>query len=72
MADETYVMNGSWIRQVGRPDLVDEVADQFERPAAQGMASFWSNYEHSGWPRTSRGWRSMDRLHPRTLERHAG
>jgi hypothetical protein len=75
MADETYVMNGSWIREVGRPDLIDDVADQFERPVAVGMVSYWSRgevHEQRGWPRPSRGWRSMDRLHPRTLERRAG
>jgi len=33
MADETYVMNVEWIRHVGRADLIDDVADQFERPA---------------------------------------
>lgn len=33
MTDETYVMNVEWIGHVGRPDLVDEVADQFERPS---------------------------------------
>lgn len=72
MADETYVTKAAWIRQVGRPDLIDEVADQFERPVAQRMESFWSKYEETRWPRTSRGWRSLDRLHPRTLERRAG
>jgi hypothetical protein len=72
MADEMYVMNGAWIRQVGRPDLIDDVADQFERPAAAPMESFWSKYEETRWPRSSRGWRSMDRVHPRTLERRAG
>jgi hypothetical protein len=34
MADETYVTNDGWTQQVGRPDQIDEVADQFERPAA--------------------------------------
>ena len=72
MADQTYVTNTAWIREVGRPDLIDDVADQFERPVAQQMESFWSKYEQTRWPRTSRGWRSMDRLHPRTLERRAG
>lgn len=35
MTDETYVMNEAWIRQEGRPDLIDEVADQFERPTPE-------------------------------------
>lgn len=72
MADETYVTNAAWLRQVGRPDLIDEVADQFERPAAIGMESFWSREQNRRWPRASRGWRSLDRLHPRSLERRAG
>ncbi len=71
MADEMYVSNGAWVRQVGRPELIDEVADQFERPVVQGMESFWEQYENTRWPRTSRGWRSMDRMHPRPLERRA-
>jgi hypothetical protein len=65
MADETYVTNAAWIRQVGRPDLVDEVADEFERPAATGMVSFWSDR-----PRASRGWRRTDGV--RVPERRAG
>jgi hypothetical protein len=72
MADETYVNNEAWLRKVGRPDLIDEVADQFERPAARGMESFWSQQEGARWPRASRGWRSAERLAARTLERRAG
>jgi hypothetical protein len=70
MADESYVTSDAWLRQVGRPDLIDEVADQFERPVASGMESFWS--EHESARRTSHGWRSMDDVHLRTLERKAG
>ena len=72
MANERYVTKNAWIRQIGRPDAIDDVADQFERPVATGMESFWSHYEDTRWPRSSRGWRSMDRLHPRTVTGHAG
>lgn len=72
MADDTYVTTESWLRTVGRPDLIDEVADQFERPVAVGVVSFWSPGHGTRWPRTSRGWRSLDRVHLRALERHAG
>jgi hypothetical protein len=68
MADESYVTNEAWLRQVGRPDLVDDVADQFERAETPGLESFWSARES----RANRGWRSFERLHPRTLERRAG
>jgi hypothetical protein len=43
MAGEQYVTNDAWVRSLGRPDAIDEIADQFERPvAAVGMESFWS------------------------------
>jgi hypothetical protein len=32
MRDEVYVTNDAWLRDAGRPDLIDEVADQYERP----------------------------------------
>ena len=35
MDDETYVMHGEWTQQIGRADLIDEVADQFERPTSE-------------------------------------
>jgi hypothetical protein len=72
MADETYVTNDAWVHQLGRPDLIDEVADQFERPVASGVESFWSERDSAGWPRTSHGWRSIEHLHHRTVERRAG
>ena len=68
MTDD-FVNNGAWATPAGRPDAIDDVADQFERPVTGGEA-FWSTA--GAWPRSSRGWRSFDRLHPRTLERHAG
>jgi hypothetical protein len=71
MPDDSYVTNAAWLRQAARPDAIDEVADQFERPA-DGAAAFWSGEEAAPWPRSSRGWRSMERMHPRALERRAG
>jgi hypothetical protein len=35
MEDETYVRHGEWTQQVGRADLIDDVADQFERPTPE-------------------------------------
>jgi hypothetical protein len=66
MTDETYVTNEAWLRPAGRPDLIDDVADQFERPAA-GAAGFWSG-EAVRWPQPSRGWRSDEAPHPRPIE----
>ncbi|HZC69097.1 MAG TPA: hypothetical protein VE442_00240 [Jatrophihabitans sp.] len=62
MVDETYVTHAAWVRQVGRPDLIDEVADQFERPAGDGAESFWSRRERARWTCTSRGWRAKQRI----------
>jgi hypothetical protein len=70
--DNTYVTNAAWVRHVGRPDAVDDVADQFERPVAPGMTAFWSADAGNPWPRSSRGWRSMERMHARPMERRAG
>jgi hypothetical protein len=67
MSDDTYVTNAAWLRPVGRPDLVDDVADQFERPGPVVATE-----QEVAWPRRSRGWRSMERTHPRPLERRAG
>jgi hypothetical protein len=66
-----YVTSDAWIRQVGRPDLIDDVADQFERTVARGAEAFWTPASGTKWPRTPRGWRSMDRMHARSLERRA-
>ena len=70
--DDDYVTNSAWVRLVGRPDVIDEIADQFERPVAVGMTAFWSAGSGPRWPRTSQGWRSIDRLHARTGARRAG
>ena len=37
MADETYVTHGGWTQQPGRPDQIDEIADQFERPTVEAQ-----------------------------------
>ena len=53
MADDSYVTNAAWLRTAGRVDLVDEIADQFERPAdpawPQARSDFWGRIVH--WPR---------------------
>lgn len=65
MADEpNYVTRSTWVRQVGRPDLVDEVADTFERPAATLETALDTTPRDPAWPRRSRGWRPAERLHP--------
>jgi hypothetical protein len=46
---------------VGRPDAVDTVADQFERPVAVGMESFWSREQQARRQRSTRGWHAMRR-----------
>lgn len=71
-ATDPYVTNAAWLRQAARPDAIDEVADQFERPVAEGSTAFWTAEDAAPWPRSSRGWRSMERMHPRALERRAG
>jgi hypothetical protein len=71
MAELEYVTNDSWVRSVGRPDAIDDIADQFERPVAVGMQSFWSR-EQAAWPAGARGWRSLQWMNPRPMERRAG
>ncbi|MEO9139845.1 MAG: hypothetical protein ABI345_12350 [Jatrophihabitans sp.] len=66
MSDDDYVNNGAWLRNVSRVDAIDVVADQFERPVAAGAEAFWTADSGVRWPRSSRGWRSMGRLHPRS------
>ena len=34
VARDAYVTQQSWLQPGGRPDAIDEIADQFERPAA--------------------------------------
>jgi hypothetical protein len=57
VVDEPYVTSDAWVRLAGRPDLIDDVADQFERPS--GATSFWSREEIVRWPSASRGWRLL-------------
>lgn len=68
---DDYVTNAAWLREVSRPDLIDDVADQFERPVSPGVEAFWTR-EEGHWPRTPRGWRSYDRWHTRGAERRVG
>jgi hypothetical protein len=56
---------------VGRPDAIDEIADQFERPVAAGMESFWSR-EQASRLNEGRGRRSLQWMSPRPMERRAG
>ena len=43
MTDD-YVTNASWLRVAGRVDQIDDVADQFERPATA-----WPARPQTGW-----------------------
>ncbi|WP_375500747.1 hypothetical protein [uncultured Jatrophihabitans sp.] len=65
-----YVTNESWVRTLVRTDAIDDIADQFERHAPQpslpvGRATARPEVS-ARWPRSARGWRSFDRLHPRS------
>jgi len=72
MTDDSYVTNSAWLQPAARPDVIDDVADQFERPAPAGATAFWTADAAAAWPRSSSGWRSMERMYPRALERRAG
>jgi len=60
VADESYVTRSAWVRTAGRPDAIDEIADQFERPRDPLPAVAVV----TGWPQRSRGWTEDSRLHP--------
>lgn len=62
MTDD-YVTNDAWLSKAARPDSIDEIADEFERPS--GSTAFWSDLNVR---RTERDLR----LAPRTIERRAG
>ncbi len=64
--DVDYVSAAIWLRTTNRRDVVDVVADEYERPTP-GLPG--PDEQIARWPRSSRGWRSHDRLHPRMLER---
>jgi hypothetical protein len=77
---QDYVTYEGWTAGLpiaGRPDAIDDIADQFERrpePVASSAelvaGSSGEAFEPAvAWPRASRGWRSMARLHPRSTER---
>ena len=70
MADsDGYVTNDTWVRTAGRPDAIDEVADQFERRAAATPLGLVTTGEPAiGWPPHSRGWHSISRLHQQLRE----
>ncbi|MCW2496947.1 hypothetical protein [Jatrophihabitans sp.] len=69
MSAEPYVTNSAWLEPVGRPDAIDEIADQFERPAERGLEAFWWSIElhHSAPAREAAA-----SFVPRTIERRAG
>lgn len=66
--DETRVTHSAWIREVGRPDVLDDGGDDLRCPVAEGMSAFWSPDGGVRWPRTPRGWRSFERWHAAALE----
>lgn len=37
-----YVAKINWLVSTGRDDLIDEIADQFERPTRSGWETFWT------------------------------
>ena len=71
-----YVTNESWCSAHGRPDTIDDIADQFERrpvPPVQPVRRAEAEARVAArWPRSGGGWRSVGRLHPRSVERSTG
>ena len=69
MSDDSYVTNSAWRANDARPDTIDEIADQFERPAPSGLESFWARVElkHSAPARAA-----ADPFLRRCIERRAG
>ena len=64
-----YVTSQAWTTRPGRPDAIDEIADQFERPEPSGLESFWARVElrHSAPARVA-----ADPFLRRCIERRAG
>jgi hypothetical protein len=58
-ANDDYVTQAAWHAPAARPDAIDEVADQFERPAAAGAQQFWAPGE-AGWPQAPRPWNAAN------------
>ncbi len=73
MSDQGYVTSSAWLHRAGRADHIDDVADQFERQrTGAGPAAGLSSGQAARslrWPRAPRGWRTMERMHPRAIER---
>jgi hypothetical protein len=46
---DKYVSKLNWLVRNGREDLIDEIADQFERSEPTGREVFWNALE-PGWP----------------------
>lgn len=63
MTDD-YVTNSAWLALASRPDTIDEIADQFERPRP-GAEAFWTRLHPQRAAREAR-------IAPRQLERRAG
>ena len=73
-ADENWVTRSAWIRTLARPDAIDEIADQFERPdppPAATAATWVGDGSPTGWPQRPRGWAEANPLHAGTPERRA-
>ena len=70
-ADETWVTRSAWVRTLGRPDAIDEIADQFERPSDPPSAAPEAAWSGPGWPQRPRGWAETSPLHADTPERRA-
>lgn len=69
---DTYVTHADWLRATGRVDLIDEVADHFEKPATsiwpQTNGAFWTRTS-ANWPHSSGALRSAGLLHARSAQR---
>lgn len=44
-----YVSKVNWLVSHGRDDLIDEIADEFERREPSGREAFWSR-DVARWP----------------------
>ena len=64
MTDD-YVSNDAWLVKAARPDTIDEIADEFERPS-------WAVEQRSGRTSACAAPSAILRLARRTIERRAG